>query len=166
MWTCVFLPVSRVPRNALPSMATTSPAVSLAIDETQATKPFSISSGSSVAKTRLRYRAMECRDGRVKNVFNHSSLSSPYSAMSFQLSAPLNTAAIEINRISSSRCSRFRSTRGSRNSAKYFRGLSISPSRPSTDPLYIAIYMRRPWHSFQRQRPCRPRRSSAQAKKP
>src|SRR5450759_309215 len=64
--------------------------------------------------------------------------------MSFQLSAPLNTAAIAIKRISSRTCSRFRSTRGSRNSAKYFRGLYISPSPTKTQPLPIAIYMRRP----------------------
>src|SRR5664279_665848 len=54
MCTRVFLPASRVPHNALPSMATTSPAVSLAIDETQATKPFSIAAGSSAANTRLK----------------------------------------------------------------------------------------------------------------
>src|SRR6266853_2289156 len=64
--------------------------------------------------------------------------------MSFQLSAPLNTAAIAISRISSSKCSRFRSTRGSRNSAKYFRGFSISPSHPAKRLPHIAIYMRRP----------------------
>jgi hypothetical protein len=34
-------------------MATTSPAVNLAIDDTQATKPFSNASGSSAEKTRL-----------------------------------------------------------------------------------------------------------------
>src|SRR6266852_1659688 len=45
-------------------------------------------------------------------------------------SAQLTTAAIAINKISSSKCSRFRSTRGSRTSAKYFRGFSISPSHP------------------------------------
>src|SRR5712691_2611335 len=65
--------------------------------------------------------------------------------MSFQLSAPLNTAAIAISRISSSKCSRFRSTRGSRNSAKYFRGFSISPSHLAKRLPHIAIYMRRPW---------------------
>lgn len=65
--------------------------------------------------------------------------------MSFQLSAPLNTAAIAISSISSSRCSRFLSTRGSRNSAKYFRGFSISPFHTLTSPLHIASYMRRPW---------------------
>jgi hypothetical protein len=52
----------------------------------------------------------------VIRVGNHGCLALPYSAMSFQLSAPLNTAAMAIRRISSSRCSRFRSTRGSRNS--------------------------------------------------
>src|SRR3989442_6666137 len=65
--------------------------------------------------------------------------------MSFQLSAPLNTAAIAISRISSSKCSRFRSTRGSRNSAKCFRGFSISPSHLAKRLPHIAIYMRRPW---------------------
>jgi hypothetical protein len=50
--TMAFLPSSHVPRSALPSMATTSPAVSLAIDDIQATKPFSNSSGSSAEKTR------------------------------------------------------------------------------------------------------------------
>ncbi len=40
MCTSFFLPVSRVPHKVLPSMATTSPAVSLAIDETQSTNPF------------------------------------------------------------------------------------------------------------------------------
>src|ERR1019366_4409489 len=143
MWTRVFLPVSRVPHNAFPSMATTSPAVSLAIDETQATKPFSISSGSSAAKTRLNVSCDGIPDGSVKNVFNHSKLSSPYSAMSFQLSAPFSTAAIEIRRISSSKCSRFRSTRGSRNSAKYLRGFSISPCRLSTSP-FLTVEMSRP----------------------
>src|SRR5437660_462468 len=64
--------------------------------------------------------------------------------MSFQLSAPLNTAAIAISRISSSKCSRFRSTRGSRNSAKYFRGFSISPSHLAKRLPHIAIYMRQP----------------------
>src|ERR1035437_1765627 len=44
-------------------------------------------------------------------------------------------------------CSRFRSTRGSRTSAKYLRGFSISPCRLSTSPWHIAIYMRRPWGS-------------------
>jgi len=84
-------------------------------------------------------------EGSVKNVCNHSSLSASYSAMSFQLSAPLNTAAIAISKISSSRYSRFRSTRGSRNSGKCFRGFSISPCRPSTPPRRMAIYLRRPW---------------------
>src|SRR5271157_1012202 len=36
MCTMAFLPGSQVPRSALPSMATTSPAVNLAIDDTQA----------------------------------------------------------------------------------------------------------------------------------
>ena len=77
MWTRVFFPVSRVPHKAFPSMATTSPAVSLAIDETQVTKPFSISSGSSAANTRLKVSWDGMPEGRLKNVFNHSSLASP-----------------------------------------------------------------------------------------
>ncbi|HET9283440.1 MAG TPA: hypothetical protein VFR24_15910, partial [Candidatus Angelobacter sp.] len=47
--------------------------------------------------------------------------------------------------ISSSRCSRVRSTRGSRNSAKYFRGFSISPSHLPKPFVHIAFKMRRPW---------------------
>src|SRR5664279_796716 len=39
--TMAFFPGTEVPRSALPSMATTSPAVSLAIEDTQAAKPFS-----------------------------------------------------------------------------------------------------------------------------
>src|ERR1019366_9022591 len=46
MCTMSFLPGSQVPRSAFPSMATTSPAVNLATDDAQATKPFSNSSGS------------------------------------------------------------------------------------------------------------------------
>src|SRR5664279_471156 len=49
-----------------------------------------------------------------------------------------------IKRISSSKCSRVRSTRGSRKSAKYFRGLSISPSQLATTAPHIAIKMRLP----------------------
>src|ERR1039458_5358893 len=51
--TMAFFPGSEAPRSDLPSMATTSPAVNLAIDDTQATKPFSNASGSSAEKTRL-----------------------------------------------------------------------------------------------------------------
>src|SRR5664280_3876749 len=51
-----------------------------------------------------------------------------------------------IKRISSSKCSRVRSTRGSRKSAKYFRGLSISPSQLATTAPHIAIKMRLPWY--------------------
>ncbi|MGA3264770.1 MAG: hypothetical protein ABSC47_12090, partial [Terracidiphilus sp.] len=40
---------------------------------------------------------------------------------------------------------RVRSTRGSRKSAKYFRGLSISPSQPAKPFLHIVIKMRLPW---------------------
>src|ERR1039458_6729915 len=58
--TKAFLPASRVPHSVLPSMPTTSPAVNLAIDEAHATKPRSISSGSSAANTRLSYRGKEC----------------------------------------------------------------------------------------------------------
>jgi len=94
-------------------MATTSPAVSRAIEETKVTKPFSNSCRSSAANTRLKVGCDGMPEGRAKNVFSHSRLASPYSAMSFQLSAPLNTAASAISRISSSKCSRFRSTRGS-----------------------------------------------------
>lgn len=47
MWTMALSPGWRVPRNDLPSIATTSPAVSFAIEETQARNPFSNSSGSS-----------------------------------------------------------------------------------------------------------------------
>src|SRR5208283_572558 len=50
MCTMAFLPASRVPFSALPSMLTTSPAVSLAIARTQATKPCSNCSGSSAEK--------------------------------------------------------------------------------------------------------------------
>ena len=60
-----------------PSQATTSPAISLAIDETQAAKPRSISSGSSAAKTRLKVSCEGMPAGSVKNVFSHSSLSRP-----------------------------------------------------------------------------------------
>src|SRR5271165_4861568 len=49
-----------------------------------------------------------------------------------------------IKRISSSRCSRVRSTLGSRNSAKYFRGLSIPLSHPTQPNSHIAIKMRLP----------------------
>src|ERR1039457_4211298 len=49
-----------------------------------------------------------------------------------------------IKRISSSKCSRVHSTRGSRKSAKYFRGLSISPSQLATTAPHIAIKMRLP----------------------
>src|SRR5271165_5294984 len=49
-----------------------------------------------------------------------------------------------IKSISSSKCSRVRSTLGSRNSAKYFRGLSIPPSHPTQPNSHIAIKMRLP----------------------
>src|SRR5271165_141573 len=49
-----------------------------------------------------------------------------------------------IKRISSSRCSRVRSTLGSRNSAKYFRGLSVPLSHPTQPNSHIAIKMRLP----------------------
>src|SRR5271169_3767438 len=49
-----------------------------------------------------------------------------------------------IQRISSRKCSRVRSTRGSRKSAKYFRGLSISPSQLATTAPHIAIKIRLP----------------------
>src|SRR5271165_5524996 len=50
-----------------------------------------------------------------------------------------------IKSISFSRCSRVRSTLGSRNSAKYFRGLSIPLSHPTPPNSHIAIKMRLPW---------------------
>jgi len=50
-------------------------------------------SGSNAAKTWLKVSCDGMPEGSVKKVFSHSSLSSPYSVMSFQLSAPLNTAA-------------------------------------------------------------------------
>lgn len=78
----VFLPVLRVPHSDLPSLAMTSPAVSLAIDGAQAANPFA------------------------------------------------NTAAFLVSSISSSKCSRVRSTRGSRNSAMYFREFSSPTSQP------------------------------------
>src|SRR5271165_1416821 len=54
-----------------------------------------------------------------------------------------------IKSISSSKCSRVRSTLGSRNSAKYFRGLSIPPSHPTQPNSHIAIKMRLPWPPYQ-----------------
>ncbi len=77
---------------------------------------------SSATSTRLNVSRDGMSEESGRNLFNHSSLSSLYSAMPFQLSAPLNTTTIEITRVSSSRYARSRSTRGSRNSAKYFRG--------------------------------------------
>lgn len=50
-----------------------------------------------------------------------------------------------IKRISSRRFYRVRSIRGSRKSAKCFRGLSISPSHPAKPELHIAVKMRFPW---------------------
>lgn len=51
--TIALVPGSSVPHNALPSIATTSPTVSLAMEPTHATKTFSNCSGSSTANTRL-----------------------------------------------------------------------------------------------------------------
>ena len=75
--TMACLPVARVPHKALPSIATTEPAVNLAIEPTQATKPFSNSSGSSAANTRLKVSCEGMPAGRLRNVFSHGSLASP-----------------------------------------------------------------------------------------
>ena len=69
-----FLLGSEAPRSVLPSMATTSPAVSLAIDETQATKPFFNASGSSAEKTRLKVSCDGMPLGRVRKLLNHTCL--------------------------------------------------------------------------------------------
>ena len=54
MCTIALPPVLRVPHSDLPSMATTSPAVSRAIEPTHAANPFSNSFGAKAAKTRLK----------------------------------------------------------------------------------------------------------------
>lgn len=67
----------------------------------------------------------------------HSCLSPLYLAMAFPLSAQLNTAAIAINKVSSIRCSKFRSICGARNSDKYCMGVIYT----SFSPIYtFAIY--------------------------
>ena len=72
--TMAFFPGTEVPRSALPSMATTSPAVSLAIDDTQAAKPFSNSSGSSAEKTRWKVSCEAMPPGSFRKPLNHSRL--------------------------------------------------------------------------------------------
>jgi len=123
-----------VNRVRLPSQlaATTAPAVSRTMELTQATNRFSHSSGFQAREhtiegvvrgnTMWLWQRQEC--------CIQSRLDFPYASMSFQLSAPLSTAAMAINNISSSRGGRFRFTRGSFNSAKHFREFSMSPLSP------------------------------------
>jgi hypothetical protein len=77
MCTSVVLPTSRVPHSALPSMATTSPAVSLAIDDTQAANPFSNSAGSSPEMTRLNVSCEGMPPGNFRKPLNHKRLAFP-----------------------------------------------------------------------------------------
>ena len=75
--TSVFLPASRVPRSALPSMATTSPAVSLAMETTHSAKPLSISAGSSAEITRLNVSCEGIPPGNFRKPLNHGRLALP-----------------------------------------------------------------------------------------
>jgi len=75
--TSVFLPASRVPHNALPSMATTSPEVSSAMETTQSAKPFSISAGSSAEITQLNVSWEGTPPGNCRKPLNQGRLALP-----------------------------------------------------------------------------------------
>jgi hypothetical protein len=77
----------------------TSLAISLAVEPTQATKPFSSSGGSSRETARLNVSGEGIPSGQLQKPFSYLRLALRWPSISFQLLAPLKTAAINSDKI-------------------------------------------------------------------
>jgi hypothetical protein len=112
--------LSKLPRTVLPSMATTSPLVTWAMDATQLVKQRPKASGSSILKSRPNVSWDGMPLGSSKNVRNHFSLAFPNCSSSTQSSTPQMKPLRAIMNMSINRCRLVRSTLGSFKLAKCF----------------------------------------------
>src|SRR6267143_1661144 len=113
------------PLIVFPSKLTTRPLVFSATHCVHDKKQRSNAMGSRAENTRLNVSCDGIPLGSFKNVLNHSSFACPYSAISFQPSAPQMTPLIEIKIMSSNKCSLQRAILGSGKFLKCDKGLSI-----------------------------------------
>ena len=116
-------PVSKAPRRALPSIATT-PRNCLAKPAMKRRNAASKACGSSSRNTRLNVSWLGMLCSNRRNWRSNASLARPKSAMSAQPSAPHRIAARAMTKTSSKSCRAF-DARGSANPRKAFLNLSI-----------------------------------------